>query len=47
MQELADVIQRVERTKHIGSNDHAGSEIAEHSAHAERAAERRSDGGRS
>ena len=43
MQKLAGVIQRVERTENIRSDDYARGEIAEHCAHAQRAADRRGD----
>src|SRR5262249_61601923 len=46
MEELANVIQRIEGAEHIGPDDHACGEIAEHSAHAERTANRRSNGRR-
>ena len=40
-----DVVQRVERSEHIGPDDDAGGEIAEHGAHAQGPAERRGDDG--
>ena len=43
MQNLADVGQRVKRSEHIGPDDDAGSEVAEHGAHAQRAPERCGD----
>jgi len=46
MEKLANVIQRIERAEHIGSDDYTGGEITEHCAHAERTADWRSDGRR-
>jgi hypothetical protein len=45
LENLLDIVEGVERSQHIGADDDAGAEIAEHRANPEEAAERRSNSG--
>ena len=46
MEHRVDVVERVKRAEHVRPDDHAGGEIAEHGAQAQRAPERcGNDGG--
>ena len=43
MEHLLHIVERIERSKHIGPDDDPCGEIAENGSHAEKAADRRSD----
>ena len=45
LQDALDVVQLIERPENVGTDHHAGGEIAEHGSHAKEAAKRRGDGG--